>query len=146
MTNTPTGRTSPSETQRLSQEETDLWASLSKEFDSPPNVDDTVRDGLHPAIAFGLFGALLAHGAIILSLPPVIRGKGAPFLPTASKGLNTMFKELRNQPIVKDSKRNLTFFDLGSGDGRVVFRAAREGMFHKSIGYEINPGTCMTLM
>jgi len=57
-----------------------------------------------------------------------------------------MFKELRNQPIVKDSKRNLTFFDLGSGDGRVVFRAAREGMFHKSIGYEINPGTCMNLM
>ena len=28
---------------------------------------------------------------------------------------------------------------MGSGDGRVVFRAAREGLFDKSVGYEINP-------
>ena len=33
----------------------------------------------------------------------------------------------------------MTFYDLGSGDGRVVFRAAREGIFHKCVGYEINP-------
>ena len=35
---------------------------------------------------------------------------------------------------------NLTFVDLGSGDGRVVFRAAREGLFDNCVGYEINPG------
>ncbi len=137
------------QTQHLSKEEQDLWTSLSKEFTSSPETNvyfdrnDNSRDGLHPAVAFGLFGALIAHGAIILSLPPVIRGKGAPFLPTASKGLNIMFKELRKQPVVLGGKKNLTFLDLGSGDGRVVFRASREGLFHKSIGYEINPGTCI---
>lgn len=31
------------------------------------------------------------------------------------------------------------FVDLGSGDGRVVFRAAREQLFTLCIGYEINP-------
>jgi SAM-dependent methyltransferase len=36
-------------------------------------------------------------------------------------------------------KHSLKFVDLGSGDGRVVFRAAREGLFHASVGYEINP-------
>ena len=140
------GNVSP-HTQHLSKEEQDLWTSLSKEFTTSSekngffDLDDNSRDGLHPAVAFGLFGALIAHGAIILSLPPVIRGKGAPFLPTASKGLNIMFKELRKQPVILGGKKNLTFLDLGSGDGRVVFRASREGLFHKSIGYEINPGT-----
>ena len=39
----------------------------------------------------------------------------------------------------KISQKSLKFVDLGSGDGRVVFRAARENLFNKSIGYEINP-------
>jgi len=34
---------------------------------------------------------------------------------------------------------DLRFVDLGSGDGRVVFRAARENLFKASIGYELNP-------
>ena len=36
------------------------------------------------------------------------------------------------------SKERLRFVDLGSGDGRLVFRAAREGIFDSSSGYEIN--------
>ena len=156
-------------TQQLSQEETDLWNTLSKELYSPLSenikTDTLTRNslaanpegdgkGLHPALQIGLFAAFVAHGAILLSLPPVIRGKGAPFLPTASKGLDIMFQELKKQPICKavqsqshginKTKKKLTFFDLGSGDGRVVFRAARENLFHKSVGYEINPGTQIT--
>jgi hypothetical protein len=101
------------------------------------------KEGLHPAVAFGLAAAFVAHGAILLSLPPVLRQRGAPFLPTASKGLDTMFQELKKQPVIiagMKSNKKLYFFDLGSGDGRVVFRAAREGLFFKSIGFEINPG------
>jgi SAM-dependent methyltransferase len=51
-----------------------------------------------------------------------------------------MFDLIRTQ-IQQQShtNRNLQFVDLGSGDGRVVFRAAREGVFHQSVGYEINP-------
>ena len=33
----------------------------------------------------------------------------------------------------------MQFVDLGSGDGRVIFRAAQEKLFHRCIGYEINP-------
>mmetsp|Transcript_7481 Transcript_7481/g.11312 ORF Transcript_7481/g.11312 Transcript_7481/m.11312 type:complete len:257 (-) Transcript_7481:29-799(-) len=97
---------------------------------------------LHPALAMGLGCAFLFNMGILLSLPPVIRGKGAPYLPTFQKGLNSMFSQLQKETHITKAQRlgkPLTFVDLGSGDGRVVFRAAREGLFHKSIGYEINP-------
>jgi len=77
---------------------------------------------------------------------------GAPYLPTRQKNMDVMFAQLRkelnhNSPgnriggsdTVTAAKRGRIFVDLGSGDGRLVFRAAREGMFSKCIGYEINP-------
>lgn len=99
---------------------------------------------LHPAFAFGLGGFFLLNVGALLSLPPVLRGKGAPYLPTFSGKLNIMFTQLRQDSHIAKklaNKRPIRFVDLGSGDGRVVFRAAREGMFDKSIGYEINPCT-----
>jgi len=42
------------------------------------------------------------------------------------------------QKQIRDGTK-LTFVDLGSGDGRVVFRAAAENLFVKSTGYELNP-------
>jgi hypothetical protein len=53
-----------------------------------------------------------------------------------------MFSQLRKDDSFQQlimSGRKLTFVDLGSGDGRVVFRAAAQGIFYRSIGYEINP-------
>jgi len=53
-----------------------------------------------------------------------------------------MFAQLRNDAsFVQRQKQGekLSFVDLGSGDGRIVFRAAREKLFHVSIGYELNP-------
>lgn len=53
-----------------------------------------------------------------------------------------MFGQLRSEPtFVRRLMRGdrLSFVDLGSGDGRVVFRAAREQLFRTSIGYELNP-------
>ena len=75
-------------------------------------------------------------------------GRGAPYLPTVKNKMDHMFAPLKThfasitEPMSRhgvSDGRKLTFVDLGSGDGRVVFRAAREGLFHKSIGYEINP-------
>ena len=134
----------PNEWKELSN----YWTSIQEE----PPTKSIGKDGskIHPTVALGLTVAFVAHGAILFSLPPVLRGKGAPFLPTAAKGLNIMFSELRQHPNIL-SKLNqkrattlnstLTFVDLGSGDGRVVFRAAREGLFDRCVGYEINPGT-----
>lgn len=116
---------------------------------SSSNADGKLT--MHPALAVGLGGALLLNLAVVLSLPPVLRGRGAPYLPTFGKGLNAMFRQIRAQPSVagrmaasggsgvERSRSPLTFVDLGSGDGRVVFRAAREGIFARSVGYEINP-------
>lgn len=56
--------------------------------------------------------------------------------------MNAMFRQLRNAPsFIQRQKRGerLSFVDLGSGDGRVVFRASRENLFDASIGYELNP-------
>ena len=64
-----------------------------------------------------------------------------------------MFQQLRNEPRFLQQQQNIqrnhptsasaaekiVFVDLGSGDGRVVFRAARERLFTVCIGYEINP-------
>jgi hypothetical protein len=147
----------------LSHQEQHEWDELIRQalnepqspLTTPPTTAD-LEKGIHPMIAFGLTAALVAHGAILFSLPPVLRGKGAPFLPTSTKGLNVMFEQLRHHPsIVSKLNRttrigsspkqhtrhpsSLTFVDLGSGDGRVVFRAARENMFQTSVGYEINP-------
>ncbi|EEC48937.1 predicted protein [Phaeodactylum tricornutum CCAP 1055/1] len=103
--------------------------------DSPPTK-------LHPIIAFGIGAFCVANLGLLMSLPPVLRGKGAPYLPTFQKNLDAMFRQLRQQPHFQKQIRDgtkLTFVDLGSGDGRVVFRAAAENLFVKSTGYELNP-------
>ncbi|KAL7499848.1 hypothetical protein ACHAWT_007868 [Skeletonema menzelii] len=101
-------------------------------------------------ILLGIGGTLflLPHLFIILSLPPVLQRRGAPYLPTFANKLNVMFDLIKNhvnnnnKTLLKQPS-SLKFVDLGSGDGRVVFRAAREGIFQKSVGYEINPALHM---
>lgn len=89
----------------------------------------------HPGLMIGIGSALAMNFALLaFSLPPVLRGRGAPYLPTLDRSLNVMFHHhLKGVETAK-----MTFVDLGSGDGRVVRRAAREG-FQVAIGYEINP-------
>ena len=108
------------------------------------STDNSIsNDQTKNKILLGIGGTLflLPHLAILLSLPPVLQRRGAPYLPTFKSKLNVMFDLVRVQiqQQNRDSRRNLQFVDLGSGDGRVVFRAAREGLFEKSVGYEINP-------
>ena len=54
----------------------------------------------------------------------------APFVPTGKKNVTKMLA-------FADLKAGETLMDLGSGDGRVLFAAARSGA--KSIGIEISP-------
>ncbi|KAI2497879.1 hypothetical protein MHU86_16617 [Fragilaria crotonensis] len=143
-----------------------LQEQLMKELQSTPATAGTTdasqqQRPLHPAIALGIGGFVIVNVGLLLSLPPVLIGRGAPFLPTYKSKMDQMFAPLKayyhqrhaaastaavnsttinsNNDGNKSINNNLTFVDLGSGDGRVVFRAAREGLFHKSIGYEINP-------
>ena len=155
------------ETNSLAEEEAKLLDSLGllhliqeSQNNDVSDVDKTNatswKDKLSPSssasnkILLGIGGTLflLPHLAIILSLPPVLQRRGAPYLPTFANKLNVMFDLIKqhvnqnNKSFLKQSP-SLKFVDLGSGDGRVVFRAAREGIFQKSVGYEINPALHM---
>jgi hypothetical protein len=103
--------------------------------------DESANKSQTNKIMLGIGGTLflLPHLAVLLSLPPVLQRRGAPYLPTFRSKLNEMFDLIRAQIHNPVPNHNLTFVDLGSGDGRVVFRAAREGLFHTSVGFEINP-------
>ena len=56
---------------------------------------------------------------------------GAPFIPTPRKGVEQMLKLLKLKP-------GEIFYDLGSGDGRIIIKAAKDYKV-KAIGIEINP-------
>jgi hypothetical protein len=95
---------------------------------------------MHPGLQAALGTVFVLHLGVLLSLPSVLRNRGAPYLPTFKTSMDTMFKLVREHVRPTGaSERGLTFVDLGSGDGRVVFRAAREGLFSRSRGFEINP-------
>ncbi len=55
---------------------------------------------------------------------------GGPFVPSRRKVVQAMVYIARIKP-------GTTIYDLGSGDGRILFAAARRGA--TAIGYEINP-------
>lgn len=116
----------------------------------------------NPVVFHG--SVIVASLAVLLSIPPVLLRKGAPYVPTLGTRMDIMFEKLarhrrchhptadkrisviqkcNRQQTPTNNEKGLVFLDLGSGDGRVVFRAAREGIFRKCIGYEINPGTCL---
>lgn len=108
-----------------------------------PESSSSSQTSIHPGIALFLGGAFCLNLGMLLSLPPVLRGRGAPYLPTFGGKLKIMFQQVRSHPSLVEKVNQGTpmrFVDLGSGDGRVVFRAARENLFQTSIGYEINPG------
>ena len=128
----------------VSREERELLSSLGLDdllssSQSLLNGDEDASSSssqMHPAVKAGLAMGLVANLALLLSLPPVIMGRGAPYLPTVSRSSNVMWERIRSSPSIKSRLKNgesLTFVDLGSGDGRLVFQAARQNMFAKSI-------------
>ena len=56
--------------------------------------------------------------------------RGAPYVPTRTRDMDALFA-------LHDFKTHELLVDLGSGDGRVLIAAAKQGV--KSIGYELNP-------
>lgn len=99
---------------------------------------------------FGLYSALgigaVAIGFSIAAIPfltPALRTHALPYVPATTKQIKNVFKALK----IYSSNNNLTYLqpsqtrtvkliDLGSGDGRIVFEAAKRG-FHAT-GVELN--------
>jgi hypothetical protein len=69
-----------------------------------------------PLIAFGI----ITFGMVVF-VAPFFR-KGVPFMPTTTEKTKTVFRLLEEHV---SSPQHFSFIDLGSGDGRMVFEAAR---------------------
>ncbi|MGD2142572.1 MAG: methyltransferase domain-containing protein [Candidatus Bathyarchaeota archaeon] len=62
----------------------------------------------------------------------------APYVPTPHKVVTKMLKLARIEP-------NDVVFDLGCGDGRILFAAVEEFGASKAVGYDINASLCESL-
>eukprot|EP01121_Diplochlamys_sp_Union-15-3_P022214 TRINITY_DN9387_c0_g1_i1.p1 TRINITY_DN9387_c0_g1~~TRINITY_DN9387_c0_g1_i1.p1 ORF type:complete len:205 (-),score=33.88 TRINITY_DN9387_c0_g1_i1:79-693(-) len=103
------------------------------------NRSKDTRSSLLSSLFRVVAGAYIIGNIIYFaSLIPVVRLRGAPYLPTSKKKIDVIFS-LLNKHLHSYHKKTLV--DLGSGDGRVVIGAAKRG-FTRSIGYEINPFLC----
>jgi len=107
--------------------------SLAKEFEANP--------GGKPASSKGLVLAGITGGAaIVLSticLPfvtPALRRVCLPFVPATDAQISNVIKALGKPGASKSVTRKLV--DIGSGDGRIVLSAAREGF--QAHGVELN--------
>lgn len=99
------------------------------------------------ALNIGAVGAAAA-GCLVFSARyvPALLGIGAPFVPTAREkeialfGENGLLRETSRDSWLPMETRaqDLTFVDLGCGDGSML-RAARHAGFKRAIGFEINP-------
>jgi hypothetical protein len=67
-------------------------------------------------------GLILVFGLVVFV--------GAPYLPTLTPNVNEAIK-------LTGLKKGQTLLELGSGDGRVLLAAAKQGIY--AVGYELNP-------
>ncbi len=83
--------------------------------------------GIIVFIAFTILQLAFAAFILFLCLAFVT---GGPFVPSTNTAVEAMIKAAHIHP-------GMTVYDVGSGDGRVLFAAAREGA--NAVGIEINP-------
>ncbi|XP_030061163.1 ATP synthase subunit C lysine N-methyltransferase isoform X2 [Microcaecilia unicolor] len=75
-------------------------------------------------------GSLIAVYAVAMPfVTPALRRVCLPFVPATSTQIENVLKMLRT--------RSGSVVDIGSGDGRIVIAAAKEGF--QAVGYELNP-------
>ncbi|XP_036608517.1 ATP synthase subunit C lysine N-methyltransferase [Trichosurus vulpecula] len=82
---------------------------------------------LVPGIVGGTLVAVYAVATPFLT--PALRKICLPFVPATSNQIENVLKMLRC--------RSGSLVDIGSGDGRIVIAAAKEGF--RAVGYELNP-------
>lgn len=98
--------------------------------------------GLYMALGVGA-AAIGFSIAAIPFLTPALRSHALPYVPATNKQIENVFKALKQYSLerhltkIAPSKNNIVkLIDLGSGDGRIVFEAAKRG--YHSTGVELN--------
>ncbi|XP_017326454.1 ATP synthase subunit C lysine N-methyltransferase isoform X1 [Ictalurus punctatus] len=109
-------------------------SDLRVEIEKEPVQGDTNRSrvknrvGLVATCALG--GSLVALYAVAVPfIAPALRKTCLPFVPATNTQVKNVLRALQS--------RSGTLVDIGSGDGRIVIAAAREGF--RSVGFELNP-------
>nr|XP_044995215.1 ATP synthase subunit C lysine N-methyltransferase isoform X2 [Jaculus jaculus] len=110
----------------LAMEGGDWSAEMPKDLERP-----NVKQGSWAVLIPGIVGgALVAVYAIATPfLTPALRKLCLPFVPATPKQVENVVKMLQ--------RRSGSLVDIGSGDGRIVIAAAKEGF--TAVGYELNP-------
>ncbi|XP_028737861.2 ATP synthase subunit C lysine N-methyltransferase [Peromyscus leucopus] len=98
----------------------------------PPSLDPNRLKKSNWGLLFpGLIGGALVtlYAVATPFVTPALRKVCLPFVPATSKQIENVVKMLQHRrgPLV----------DIGSGDGRIVIAAAKEGF--PAVGYELNP-------
>lgn len=96
---------------------------------------------------FGLYTTLgisaLAIGGTIAAIPfltPAMRKHALPYVPATPKQISNVFTALRSYRAQQAEPAKTKLIDLGSGDGRIVFEAAKLG--YQATGVELNAILC----
>lgn len=74
----------------------------------------------------------LSFALFILSSGFISQAKGAPYVPIPRKSIKGILKFF-------ELKEAGSFYDLGSGDGRILIEAVENFGIKKAVGYEISP-------
>lgn len=117
-----------------SKQRSSAMSDLRVEIEKEPVQGDTNRSrvknrvGLVATCALG--GSLVALYAVAGPfIAPALRKTCLPFVPATNTQVKNVLRALQS--------RSGTLVDIGSGDGRIVIAAAREGF--RSVGFELNP-------
>lgn len=114
---------------------------FNKIFASEPKQQETNDTVKKPGSKLALVGLAVTGGlAVGVSLvtfsfvSPALRRICLPFVPATDNQIKNVLKLCNKKHL---GGAGTTLVDLGSGDGRIVFAAAREG--YQATGYELNP-------
>lgn len=106
--------------------------------------DDQPSSNIGKLITLGI-GAT-AIGLVCVTIPfvlPAMRKHALPYIPATDKQVSNAFKAIRifnksrpDSKIIPETNNIVKLIDIGSGDGRIVFEAAKHG--YNSTGVELN--------
>lgn len=103
----------------------------------PSSSSSSSKVGLYTTLGI----SALAVGCTIAAVPfltPAMRKHALPYVPATPKQIDNVFRALRAFRHHNPNKVRLV--DLGSGDGRIVFEAAKRG--YRATGIELNAVLC----
>lgn len=120
----------------MSSKDTDNLALLN-ELNKKSSPSHSSSIGLYATIGVGSLAVLVSVAAIPF-VSPAFRKHVLPYVPATKNQIDNVFKAIdhvkHSQSLVNNS--TLKLIDLGSGDGRIVFEAAKNG--YKATGVELN--------